>query len=161
MIFKLQAYRFFKTLMHKIFFIYFLIFFTAIAFAQETNLLQKDSVKEKVQVDDKIFEEIGKGIEEGDVTVISRYFGNQTFFSLANGVSGYYSSNQAFYVLEDFFKLYRSTSFRYDIVKTQSVSSYATGSYNYNFKGKRSSAKVYISLKKVGNNWLITQLTIN
>ena len=39
--------------------------------------------------------------------------------------------------------------------------SYATGKYNFDNRGQRSIAQVYISLKKIGNNWNITQFTIN
>ncbi len=50
--------------------------------------------------------------------MISKYFGQQTYFSFSNGINGYYSNNQAFYVLEDFFKLYKVTSFKFDYIKT-------------------------------------------
>jgi len=48
-----------------------------------------------------------------------------------------------------------------DNVKSDSNHSYATGKYNYDNKGQRSTAQVYISIKKIGHNWIITQFTIN
>lgn len=130
-------------------------------FSQTSNLTQKSETKTNTQQEELIFKEIESGIKEGNVERISKYFGQQTYFSFSTGTNGYYSTNQAFYVVEDFFKLYRVTSFKLDNIKFDNNHSYATGKYNYDYKGKRSSAKVYISIKKIGTNWIITQFTIN
>ena len=89
------------------------------------------------------------------------YLNTPTYLSLSNGISGYYSSNQAFYVLEDFFNIYKVTSFHFQIIQVHDNLPYATGIYKYYFRGKRDSANVYISLKQVGDSWKITQITIN
>ena len=109
----------------------------------------------------KVFSDIQKGIANKDVESIARYFSSQTYLSLSNGISGYYSSNQAYYVLEDFFKVYRVTAFRFDNIQPGSNNPYATGEYQFNYRGKRDLAQVYIALKKTGKNWKITQITIN
>ena len=147
--------------MNKHFYIIFLLLSFSVSFSQNSNLIQKtDSDKIKPQ-DELIFKEIESGIKDAKVDRISKYFGQQTYFSFSNGINGYYSNNQAFYVLEDFFKLYKVTSFKFDYIKTDKNNSHATGKYNYDNKGQRSTAQVYISLKKVGSNWIITQFTIN
>ena len=132
-------------------------------FSQTSNLTQKSETKTNTntQQEELIFREIESGVKDGNVERISKYFGQQTYFSFSNGTNGYYSSNQAFYVLEDFFKLYRVTSFKLDHIKSDNNHSYATGKYNYDNKGQRNFAKVYISIKKIGTNWIITQFTIN
>jgi hypothetical protein len=109
----------------------------------------------------KVFSDIGTGISGQDVESIARYFSSQTYLSLSNGISGYYSSNQAYYVLEDFFKIYRVTAFRFDNIQSDSNNPYATGEYQFEYRGKRDLAQVYIALKKTGKNWKITQITIN
>jgi hypothetical protein len=109
----------------------------------------------------KVFSEISNGIANQDVESIARYFSTQTYLSLSNGISGYYSSNQAYYVLEDFFKIYRVTAFRFDNIQSDSNNPYATGEYQFEYRGKRDIAQVYISLKKTGKNWKISQITIN
>ena len=83
------------------------------------------------------------------------------YLSLSNGISGYYSSNQAYYVLQDFFKIYHVTDFRFNNIKDDEDNVYATGLYNFIFKEKRESAQVYVSIKLTGKEWKITQLTIN
>jgi hypothetical protein len=109
----------------------------------------------------KVFSEISNGIANQDIESVARYFSSQTYLSLSNGISGYYSSNQAYYVLEDFFKVYRVTAFRFDNIQTDSNNPYATGQYQFDYRGKRDIAQVYIALKKTGKNWKITQITIN
>ncbi len=65
-------------------------------------------------------------------------------------------------MLEDFFNVHNVISFRFDHKKMDSSdTSYATGIYYYESKGKRDSAQVYITLNKIGNNWFITQISIN
>lgn len=147
--------------MNKYFYIIIILLPLSVLFSQTSNLTRKSETKTNTQQDELIFREIESGVKEGKVERIAKYFGQQTYFSFSNGTNGYYSSNQAFYVLEDFFKLYRVTSFKLDHIKTDNNHSYATGKYNYDNKGQRSSAKVYISIKKIGTNWIITQFTIN
>jgi hypothetical protein len=147
--------------MKKYIYIILLLLSFSVTFSQTSNLTRKTDTKNNSQQDELIFKEIESGINEGNIERISKYFGQQTYFSFSNGINGYYSSNQAFYVVEDFFKLYRVTSFKLDNIKNNNNHSYATGKYNYDNKGQRSTAQVYISLKKIGNNWIITQFTIN
>jgi len=109
----------------------------------------------------KVFSDISRGIANQDVEAIASYFSSQTYLSLSSGINGYYSSNQAYYVLEDFFKIYRVAAFRFNNIQTDSNNPYATGEYQFEFRGKRDTAQVYVSLKKAGNKWKITQITID
>jgi hypothetical protein len=129
--------------------------------AQENSLIQKYNNQSKFKVENSIINEIEKGLATGDVSKISRYFGSRPYLSFSSGVSGYYSANQAYYVLEDFFKLYKVVSFKFENKKIEESLSYATGVYFYERKGKRDSSRVYITLNKVGKNWFITQISIN
>jgi hypothetical protein len=132
---------------------------------QQNSFLQKNSLKNSVKsqrvILQNIFGEIESGINTGNVSSISGFFSPQTYFSLSNGTSGYYSSNQAYYVLQDFFKIYQVTSCRLQNIQADETNPYATGIYSYDFKGKREKAQVYISLKKSGGSWKIAQITIN
>jgi len=108
-----------------------------------------------------VFKEIEEGITEGNVEKFSGYFSEQTYLSLSNGTSGYYSSNQAYYVLHDYFKINRVSSFKFVYIYEEGESPYATGVYSHEFRGRKSSAQVFISLKYHSNNWKITQITFN
>ena len=146
---------------------HFLIFFAwlivgNIAFAQQNFLNQNRSEnKEQSNLLTSVFNRIERGISAGNVSEISAYLNSKTYLSLANGISGYYTSNQAFYVLEDFFNVYKVTSFHFLNMQINENLPYATGVYKYYFRGKRDSANVYISLKQSGDTWKITQITIN
>ncbi len=108
-----------------------------------------------------VFAQIEEAISKGDVRSLSGFLGAQTYFSLSSGKSGYFSTNQAFYVLQDFFKIYNVTSFRLTNIHSDESNPYATGIYSYEYKGKRNNAQVYISLKYAGRSWQISQITIN
>jgi hypothetical protein len=125
------------------------------------NKLDSSRLAERSNTAQVIFTDIEAGINNGNVSRFSKFLDSQTYFSLSNGISGYYSANQAYYVLEDFFKLYQVISFRLKNVKTNGESPYATGEYYYELKGKKDIAQVYISLKFTGNTWKVTQITIN
>lgn len=147
--------------MTKLFYIILISFSFGFTFSQTSKFTNKTKLNAERHQQESIFKEIEIGIKAGNVEKISRYFGSQTYFSFSNGINGYYSSNQAFYVLEDFFNIYKVTSFKFDYIKNDKFNSHATGKYYYDNKGQRSAAQVYISLKKVGPNWIITQFTIN
>ncbi|QQS34868.1 MAG: DUF4783 domain-containing protein [Ignavibacteriales bacterium] len=132
-----------------------------IIFGQGNSLVDKNRLNNQKSESQIVFDEIQTGISESNVAALSGYFSPQTYLSLSNGVSGYYSSNQAYYVLEEYFKVYQITSFRFNNIRNDETSPYATGVYSYDLKGKRDTARVYISLKKTGNRWKISQITFN
>ncbi len=107
----------------------------------------------------KIFNDIEKGISTGNVALIAEYFSSQNYLSLNNGVNGYYSSNQSFYVLQDFFNINHPVSFKFSSTRGGG-NAYATGTLIYEFKGKKGTALVFISLESSGNTWKISQITI-
>jgi hypothetical protein len=129
--------------------------------AQEENFKQNLSNGNKVKIQSIIFRDIESGITNNDVKKFSQYFSPQPYISLINGVNGYYSSNQAFYILEKFFNEYRVVTFELEEGKTEGTVSYGKGDYQYEKKGRRESAHLYITLTKSGSKWYITQLSIN
>ena len=130
-------------------------------FPQHNNLQQNLSTDSKVKVQSIVFSEIEKGIVSNDVKKFSQYFSPQPYISLVNGVNGYYSSNQAYYIMEDFFNSFKIVSFKMEETKTEGTVSYGKGDYYYEKKGRREVAHLYITLSKSGNKWYITQISIN
>jgi hypothetical protein len=139
----------------------FIISCAVIHIAQENKFLNKPDRTSQAVPAKIIFGELEEAISNGNVTAIARFFSSQTYFSLTNGSSGYYSSNQAFYILENFFNVYQVRSFRFNNIQANDNNPYATGVYTYDMRGKRDNAQVYVSLKLTGNSWKITQITIN
>lgn len=129
--------------------------------AQEENFKQNLSSGNKVKIQSIIFRDIESGIVNNDVEKFSQYFSPQPYISLINGVNGYYSSNQVFYILEKFFNEYRVVSFKLEEGKTEGTISYGKGDYQFEQKGRREAAHFYVTLNKSGSKWYITQLSIN
>lgn len=150
--------------MKTLFFYFAIILFisnTVNLTAQEKNLQQNISTGKNIKVQSVILNEIESGIANKDVKKFSKYFSAQPYLSLVNGVNGYYSSNQAYYILDDFFNSFRVVSFSLEEVKTDDAVSYGKGDYYYEKKGRREVAHFYVTLSKSGSKWYITQLSIN
>jgi hypothetical protein len=128
--------------------------------AQVNKITKFDNYKQKNSAE-IILKEIEEGIAKGNIAALFKHLSPQTYFSLTNGIRGYFSSNQAYYILEDFFKIYHVVSFRFHSMQAEEENPYATGIYSYDFKGKRETAHVYISLKNSGKSWKIIQITFN
>jgi len=139
----------------------FLVSGSSSLFPQHNNLQQNLSTDSKVKVQSIVFNDIEKGIVSNDVKKFSQYFSPQPYISLVNGVNGYYSSNQAYYIMEDFFNSFKIVSFKLEETKTEGTVSYGKGDYYYEKKGRREVAHLYITLSKSGNKWYITQISIN
>ena len=130
-------------------------------FSQHNNLQKNLNSTNKVKIQSLILNQIEEGILNNDVKSFSQYFASQPYISLINGVNGYYSSNQAYYILEDFFNSFRVVSFRFEERKTEESVTYGKGAYYFEKKGKREEAHLYITLSKSGSKWYITQISIN
>jgi len=130
-------------------------------FAQHNNLQQNINNGNKVKIQTIIFNDIESGIAGNDVKKFSQYFSSQPYLSLVNGVNGYYSSNQAYYIMEDFFNSFKVVSFKMEETKSEGSVSYGKGDYYFEKKGRREVAHLYITLSKSGNKWYITQISIN
>ena len=128
---------------------------------------QKDPIKSDLQTNSQntmayeILEEIEIGFSKTKLSAISPHLSSQIYLSFINGVSGYYSANQAYYVLENFINEYKVISFKFDSFNFNTITPYAKGTYNYEHKGNRSEAKVYLTMKLTSKSWKITQISIN
>ena len=145
---------------YLIFFVLIIGLFVSINYAQYNKVSESDKNRQENPAE-VIFAEIEAGIAKGNVPALFKHLSPQTYFSLTSGIRGYYSSNQAYYILEDFFKIYQVLSFKFHSLQTENGNPYATGIYSYEFKGKRETAQVYISLKNMGKIWKIIQITFN
>lgn len=127
--------------------------------SQEKEVIEKkDAYKESYHA---ALDEIGRGLSSGNISSVYNLFSSQIYLSLSNGVSGYYSSNQAYYVIQEFLKTHQVISLNINDIQEDEENVYATGSYNSLVKGKRESSQIYVSLKRSNKRWKITQITIN
>ena len=148
----------------KSFFLSIIILFViacAVNFPQDINFQQKLNSNNKLKAQSIVFNDIELGIISNNVKKFSSYFSAQPYISLINGVNGYYSSNQAYYILEDFFNTFKVVSFKMNETKIADPVSSGKGDYYFEKKGKRELAHLYVTLSKSGDKWYITQISIN
>ena len=107
-----------------------------------------------------IFDDVQAGILSGNVSLFAKYFAPQVDVSLRGGESGTFSSNQAFYVFEDFFRSRKFGRLRFSTVGEVESNPYATGSADFVYKGNRQLVQVYVALTDAGEKHVITQLNI-
>jgi len=145
----------------------FLSFILSILIFTFSNNAQNESFQSNLKpksIDEKnlnIILEIEQSIKNSDVLKLVRFINAQTYFSMMGNINGYYTTNQAYYMLEDFFKINKVQFFKFTQISSDTNNPYATGVLQYENKGRRSKAQVYISLRKIGDNWIISQLSIN
>lgn len=108
----------------------------------------------------EIFRSVERGINEGNVGAFSRYFSPQFYISLPNGESGYYSGNQAYYIIQNYLSGRRIQSFTLNYSGSPDSAPYATGQGRSEVRGSVENIQVYVALSKIGNQWVVTQLTI-
>jgi hypothetical protein len=108
---------------------------------------------------EKVFLAIENGLSKGDPGCFTQYCTGQTYISLSDVYSGYFSSNQAFYILQNYFSVHQPESFRYTS-RNEGESPYATGEYHYETRNRRGTAQVFISLRLQRSDWQISQITI-
>jgi len=106
-----------------------------------------------------VFKDIENGLSSGNVTLLSQHFSSQNYLSLSNGIKGYFSSNQTYYILQDLFKINKPVQFRFTNV-VANKNPYATGVLTYENRNRKETAQVFISLEYSGSQWTISQLTI-
>jgi len=141
--------------------VFFLITTFHFSFAQDNTLQRNINTNNTLKAQNVIFNDIESGILSNDIKKISKYFSSQPYISLINGVNGYYSTNQAYYILEDFFDAFKVVSFKISETKNDETVSFGKGDYYFEKKGKREIAHLYVTLSKTGSKWYITQISIN
>lgn len=108
----------------------------------------------------ELFGTVQRGLASGSAAVFSGSLAPQVYVNLRGGESGYYSANQAHYVLENYFKTRRLVNVKFSTIGESDANPYATGSATFVERGTRRLAQVYVSLTRSGERWIITQINI-
>lgn len=107
-----------------------------------------------------IFASVQDGLGSGDVRSFSHHMGSQVYINLRGGESGYYSANQAYYVIESYLKTRKLVNLNFSTIGESDARPYATGSAGLVVRGNKEIAQVYVSLSQIGEKWIITQINI-
>jgi len=107
------------------------------------------------------FINIGDGFMYANVSYISPYFQNEVYISLKSEDKGYYNREQANYIIENFFSIYVSDSFKWKNSYRSETYAFANGKYVYKKDGYLNKFNISVSLKYLNDLWLIDQIVVN
>jgi hypothetical protein len=108
----------------------------------------------------RILDEIQAGISKGDAGLFAKYLGPQVYISLKGAEGGYYSANQAIYVLQNFFSLHQPVSFSFTTKGETEETPFATGRGYFSVRGLGESAQVYVSLTRHEGQWVVAEFNV-
>jgi len=107
-----------------------------------------------------VFDNVRSGLNNGSVGSFSDMLGPRVSIDLRGGESGYFSSNQAYYVLERYMQANRISDLTFSTMEESAGVPFATGRTTIVKKGMKENAQVYVSLTQVGGRWVISQIKI-
>lgn len=108
----------------------------------------------------KLFTSIQRNLASGNISSLAQHLAPQVQVNFRGGENGYYSANQAYYLLDNYFRSRKILGFEFSTIGESDSNPYATGGASFNYKGSREYAQVYVSLSRTGRQWLITQINI-
>jgi len=107
-----------------------------------------------------VFQRIERGIMTGSAETFKADLGKQVSMTMSGGENGYYSSGQAFLILQNFFSTRKPSQFEFSRINDNAANPFATGGLSFIRKGTRESVQVYVSLARQDSAWAITQFNI-
>lgn len=126
----------------------------------EYPALQSNILLAQLTGGEEVFQAVQRGIAEGDFEELARYFSKHIYLNIQSIESGYYSANQAQFVVQNFFNTNKILSFSFTTYGESGGAPYATGRGSINVKGNREYIQVYVSLMKQKDRWVISQFNI-
>jgi hypothetical protein len=106
----------------------------------------------------EILDRIEKGIIEGKVETFGPYLGPKVSISMSGDRSGWYSTNQAYSILKNFFGMRETLSFAFTTRQESEQRAFATGGGRFVKRGTKESVQIYVMLKYIEEKWVITQI---
>jgi hypothetical protein len=108
----------------------------------------------------QILDIVEKSIAENNLQALSPLFASKVYLSLLTGKEGYFSAEQTFFILKNFFLTYTPIAFAYSNSSPASDNPYGVGTLQYMNRGQRGKAQLFVSLTRTRNDWRISQITI-
>jgi hypothetical protein len=106
----------------------------------------------------EIIDRIEKGINDGNVEIFGPYLGPQVSISMSGDRSGWYSTNQAYSILKNYFGMRKTLSFAFTTREESDQRAIATGGGRFVKRGTKESVQIYVMLKYIEEKWIITQI---
>ena len=107
-----------------------------------------------------MFAEIQDAVRAGDSSPLSKYLAKQVYLNLSDIEGGYFSDNQALFILKEYFKTRRILSFKFSTISEVEGTPFATGGGSYVRHGNPEIFQAYVAMKKSGDRWVIAQFSV-
>lgn len=137
-----------------------IIFLCLFLWAVASPITGQTNIREHRKVNNT-FHKIERSISSNSANGISKYFNSRVFVNLPNNKNNYFSSNQLFYLLKNYFSTHNVMYFSFDKVSVGGRNPFGYGSVIYEHLGLRKTSTIYVSLGKVGTDWRITKFVVN
>jgi len=108
----------------------------------------------------EVFSEIERTLAAGNANGLSGMFAAEVQVSLRGGENGYFSSHQAYYLLDSYLRNRRLANLSFTSIGESEVNPYATGGANLLYRGSREYVQVYVALSLSGDRWVISRINI-
>jgi len=115
---------------------------------------------EKDAAAEALFRKIEEGIAGGDIGRFSQDFARQAFVAVRGKESGYFSANQSFLIVRNFFASRKLSSFRLSKRESGGSMPFATGGGTFLSRGTMESFQVYVALTRLESRWVIAQFNV-
>ena len=109
---------------------------------------------------DKIANEVETAFSENKASDIENFLSGKVYLEIGQSAEGYFSPSQCVKILNGFLKKHALPFFRIKTKSRKNGLGYIRAKFYYSENIKRISRDVFIALKKSGDNWQITQMTI-
>lgn len=119
---------------------------------------QEDSIRSTRS--DSMYQEIEKALQSGSEDALTKHFASKVYLNLRGGNYGYFSANQAHYIMKEFFIKHKFFNVRFSVPGADADELYITGIASLLARGKTEQVKVYIGFIREHNSYRISQLTI-
>jgi hypothetical protein len=122
---------------------------------------KSETIRMKYSKCKKVFMDIGEGLNYSNVYTVVAYLGGEIYLNISSEDKGYYSSEQAKYILENFLSNYHSDGFKWRNSSKSDDYAFATGIFKYKKNGYINKFVISVSLNYIDDTWLIDQIIIN
>jgi hypothetical protein len=107
-----------------------------------------------------IFNAVENGVTKANIKLFSQHFAKQVSLNLNNQGNAYYSANQSYYILQNYFDTHKVRLFKFSKQNASDTSPYATGGGLLRGRPANDVFQIFISLTFEDNRWVISQFNM-
>jgi hypothetical protein len=107
-----------------------------------------------------IFHDVENALSSNDVDLLTQHIFKQVKLTLRDAENGYFSENQAIYIIKNYFTTHKVINFKFTLSRISAEPPFATGGGYWNMKGKQEKFQVYITVTERDKRWVLAQFII-